>query len=497
MEHKFDAYARLLFALLGNPQNLVSVAKQHLGHDAWEKKGFFRFASDEVRELVEMLWCSPDMQTALTRLTPAAHDYFLWINEAAPRGTTSDFESPDHFAETYIADAKKLRIRQQTQRTTAQLNDRIQNANDWELADVAAWHEEQAYAIKQMQSGKGGLKLASEFARESITGLDNMANGRLDREMLPFMLNGNLRNPVQMITGGIPLGSSMLLAGTSGVGKTRLAQNIAFSYAQYVRHENKPSSVMLIPLEVPAKHWIEGYAASRVNVNVHDGRRGLWKPDSDEYLRIRAEVEKLGRLNVASLEKFRAPNANKAEENMDHMVRLFGGVGLIVLDFMRLAGTNTQKREEHLRAEDIAYEYTRLAASFENPDGTHPAIIIVTEIKKEATPPYYQDDVKYGGTYAAGQIMFIVDMKASLSTPSAVGMMAKAYSKAGLTFNASHIQKGDMMLQLTKVRYGDRDLIFPGFHYQGEYTKWKTQVDWERFYLEPADNAEQLPIAEM
>lgn len=495
-ERKFTAYERLLFALAGNSQNLTPIAKQHLGHDAYTPKGFFRYAAEEVREIVELLWNQPEIYTAISKLTPAAHDYYMWINEAAPRGTTSDFESVDHFVESYIADAKKLHVRQHTERSNHQLNSRIQTANDWELADVAAWHEEQAYKIKQMQSGKGGLKLAPEFAKESVAGLDNMAHGRLDREMMPFMINGNMRNPVQMLTGGIPLGSSMMLAGTSGVGKTRLAQNIAFSYAQYIRHEGKPSSVMLIPLEVPAKHWIEGYAASRVNVNVQDGRRGLWKPDSPEYLRIREEVEKLGRLNIASLEKYRAPNANKAEENMEHMVRLFGGVGLIVLDFMRLAGTNQQKREENLRAEDIAYEFSRVASNFENPDGTKPCVLIVTEVKKEATPPYSQEDIKYGGTYAAGSIMFIVDMKSTVSIPAAVGMMARAYSKAGLTFNASQIQKGDMMLQMTKVRYGERDVLFPGFRYIGEYTKWAMQTDWEKFYLSPAENAEQLPLEE-
>lgn len=481
-ERTFTRYDALIFALIANPQNLLYVAKRELGYEAYDaKKGFFRFASDDLREIVKALWLEDDFQMAIANLSQEATDYLIWLQEKAPRGLTSEFVDEEQFIDTYIAAAKKLHIHHDESKTLSDWNYLRSNSKEWSLQDAVDFHEERAYQIKNQMSGQGGLRFAEDFAQDSLKTLENFAYGRTDLELIPYLINRSAENPIQRLTGGMMRRTSTLICGESGIGKTRFVQNLAFSYAEWLRETGRRSSVCLVPLEVKAHHWLEGYAASIERVNVQDGRKGLWTPEHKDYLKIRSRVEQLSLdLPIATLEKYRRPTARLARQHLDHMTRRFGGVDLIILDFARLGGASEASKDEHLRVENIYYEWTDLADTYENPDGTYPAVIIISEINKESSPPYTKNDVKYGGTYAGGQIIFLIDMYSHRSSQKFQSMLKEVQPDP----SKITIEQDDMLLQLAKARFGD-DGILPGFEYQGEYTLWKVKPDWERYFPSP------------
>jgi hypothetical protein len=96
----------------------------------------------------------------------------------------------------------------------------------------------------------------------------------------------------------------------------------------------------------------------------------------------------------------------------------FGRVALIVVDYSRYLSPNHRVPDNYSRFQAIMQEFTQLLHDHLNPDGSRPAGLMITPMRKNQNRSVLPttDELLFGGQYEAGSVLLLIDPKDYLAS---------------------------------------------------------------------------------
>jgi replicative DNA helicase len=150
------------------------------------------------------------------------------------------------------------------------------------------------------------------------------------------------------LTSGFQSGDFIIIAGRPGMGKTAFALNIAVNASSKVK---RPVPVAIFSLEMSTESLIQRLICAEARVPLPRLRRGTLT--NQEYTRI---VTAVGRLSEAKLfiDDSAGLNALEVRARARRLKAEHPDLGMVIVDYLQLMETPTDRRRERNRQQEIA-----------------------------------------------------------------------------------------------------------------------------------------------
>lgn len=264
-------------------------------------------------------------------------------------------------------------------------------------------------------------------------------------------------------------GEVLGIIGLSKAGKTALACAILDNVASGMKARGEVGCVYMSSQEMTQEKLFERLAAARVRFPLDTYYRGEAKIDAELTQKWLAEFDVLAELPIVVNE---TPSLNSAEIMMDMEAQAedYGGVvRLVLLDYGALASPIDPTREEGIRIKRIYRDFANLVKNQVNPDGSHPAGIMVNDVNRK------DDDVvmdryrlKYAGDYELGAAINLINPHELSEPDEAIKKFVEA--RGGLS-----IRENERLIQVVFNRNGKggENRIMGGVRFVPEFTRWE------------------------
>ncbi len=178
-------------------------------------------------------------------------------------------------------------------------------------------------------------RIETLYARESSSDVTGTATGFADLDKM---------------TSGLQPGDLIIVAGRPSMGKTAFSINIAENVALEEATKENPKPVAIFSMEMGGSQLAMRMLGSVGKLNQHDLRTG--RLQDDDWGRL---TQALGRLNDAPMhiDESAALSALEVRARARRLHRTYGGLSLIVLDYIQLMSSNAGKASEN-RATEIS-----------------------------------------------------------------------------------------------------------------------------------------------
>lgn len=178
-------------------------------------------------------------------------------------------------------------------------------------------------------------RIETLYARENTSDVTGTATGFADLDTM---------------TSGLQAGDLIIVAGRPSMGKTAFSINIAENIALDEAMKEKPKPVAIFSMEMGGAQLAMRMLGSVGKLNQHDLRTG--RLQEDDWGRL---THALGRLNDAPMhiDESAALSALEVRARARRLHRTYGGLSLIVIDYIQLMSSNAGKTSEN-RATEIS-----------------------------------------------------------------------------------------------------------------------------------------------
>ena len=178
-------------------------------------------------------------------------------------------------------------------------------------------------------------RIETLYARDNTSDVTGTATGFADLDKM---------------TSGLQPGDLIIVAGRPSMGKTAFSINIAENVALDQIGKKNPLPVAVFSMEMGGSQLAMRMLGSVGKLNQHDLRTG--RLQDDDWARL---TQALGRLNDAPIhiDESAALSALEVRARARRLHRTYGGLSLIVLDYIQLMSSNAGKASEN-RATEIS-----------------------------------------------------------------------------------------------------------------------------------------------
>jgi replicative DNA helicase len=160
-------------------------------------------------------------------------------------------------------------------------------------------------------------------------------------------------------TSGMQKGDLIIVAGRPSMGKSALALNIAGHVAIDLK-----LPVIIFTMEMPSKHLVMRLLGSQYRIDQHQLRTGKLKPE--DMQRMTDAMAMLGKVPL-HINETPALNSNKVRTECHRLYHQYGGLGLVVVDYLQLMTCTSKERNLATEISQISRSLKALAKELEVP----------------------------------------------------------------------------------------------------------------------------------